>query len=99
MMAVFMFVGIINPEQCSGEGSDFSESDEERFMDLSLRFDINAAVEHDHSSDGKDGCRDELYVQMIFHFFLLCLLSRHFMPAIGVPDVNQAFGLFAVGRA
>ena len=76
MVAIFMLVGVIDPEQCSGEGGDLSETDEERFMDLSLRVDEDSAVEHDHTSDREYGCRDELYVGVVFHkysfsFFLI----------------------------
>ena len=67
MIAVFVFVRIIYPEQCPGERGDLTEADEERFMDLSLRVDKDAEVEHDHSSNGEDRSRKELYVQIMFH--------------------------------
>ena len=36
-------------------------------MDLALRFDEDAAEEEDHAAYGKDECRDELYVEFLFH--------------------------------
>ena len=62
-----MLVRIVDSEQCSGKSSDLAEADEERLMDLSLRVDEDPAVEHDHSPDREDGCREQLYVRMVFH--------------------------------
>ncbi len=52
-----MLVRIVDSEQRSGESGDLAETDEERFMNLPLRFDEDPAVEHDHSPDREDGCR------------------------------------------
>ena len=62
-----MLVGVVYSEQRSGKGCDLSETDEERLMNLSLRFDEYSAVEHDHSPDREDGCREQLYVSVRFH--------------------------------
>ena len=68
---IFMLVRVVDAEQCSGKGCDFSKADEERLMNLSLRFDEDPAVKHDHSSDREDGCREQLYVRMVFHRLIL----------------------------
>ena len=65
---MFEFVRIIDAHQCAGEGGYFAESYEECLVDLSLRVDIDAAEEHNQSSDGQNRCRDELYVDAVFHF-------------------------------
>ena len=71
MVTIFVFVRVVDSEQRSGKGCDFSKADEERFMDLSLRVDKDSAVEHDHSSDREDGCCKQLYVRMVFHVSIL----------------------------
>ena len=63
-----MLVRVVDSEQCAGKSSDLAEADEERLMNLSLRVDKDSAVEHDHSSDGEERSRKQLYVRMVFHF-------------------------------
>ena len=55
-----LFVDVVDAHQRAGEGGDFPERDEERFMDLSLRIDEDAAKEEDESADGKYKGGDEL---------------------------------------
>ncbi len=43
-------------------------------MDLALRFDEDAAEEEDHAAYGKDECRDELYVEFLFHIVVSLFL-------------------------
>ncbi len=62
-----MLVRIVDSEQRSGKGSDLAKTDKERLMDLSLRVDEDPAVKHDHSPDREDGCREQLYVDFLFH--------------------------------
>ena len=40
------FIGVVNSEQRAGESCDFSESYQERFVDLPKGGDINSAEEH-----------------------------------------------------
>lgn len=67
IITIFMLVRIVDSEQRSGESGDLAETDEERFMNLSLRLDEDPAVKHDHSSNREDGCRKQLYVEFRFH--------------------------------
>ena len=67
VITIFMLVRIVDSEQCSGKGCDLAEADEERLVNLSLRFDEDPAVKHDHSPDREDGCRKQLYVDFLFH--------------------------------
>ena len=60
LLLLSFFIGVINSEDCSGEGGDLSESYEERFVDLPERGDIDAAEEHDQTSDGEDGSGSQL---------------------------------------
>ena len=66
-MVVFVFVRVIDPEQCACEGGDLSEAYEEGFMDLALRVDADTAEEEREASEGEDGGGQKLYVQACFH--------------------------------
>ena len=67
MIAVFVFVGVIDAEQCACEGGDLAKADEERFMDLSFRLDEDPAEKQDHASDGEQRGCEQLYVRVVFH--------------------------------
>jgi len=45
-----LFIDVVYTEECSGKGGYFSEGDEEGVMDLSLRFDEDAAEEEDEAT-------------------------------------------------
>ena len=50
----FAFVNIVDSKQCAGEGSGFSEGNEQGFVDLSLRVDEGSAKEQDQTSKRED---------------------------------------------
>ena len=50
MAAIFVSVGVIDSEQCTGEGCDLSESDKERLVDLSFGSDERATEEKNEST-------------------------------------------------
>ena len=49
---------IIYPHQAAGEGHDFAKGDQEAFVDLSLRLDVDTAEEERESAKGEDGCHN-----------------------------------------
>ena len=49
-MLLLLLVDVIDAEECTGEGCCFTESYEERFVDLSLRIDEDAAEEEYESA-------------------------------------------------
>ena len=51
----FLFIVIVNTEECAGEGAGLAEGDEEGGVDLALGVNEDSAKEKDHASDGKDG--------------------------------------------
>ena len=54
---LFVFVNIVNPHQCAGEGGYFPERDEDGFMYLSFGCDERAAKEQDETSERENrGC-------------------------------------------
>jgi hypothetical protein len=57
-MVVFVFVRVVDAEQCSCEGGDLTESDEERFVDLALRVDGDTAEEEREASEAQYGSGD-----------------------------------------
>ena len=61
-MVVFVFVGVIDTEQCSCKGGDLTESDEEGFVYLALRVDAHPAKEECEPAEGEDSGGEELYV-------------------------------------
>ena len=50
----FLFVYVINAEECTGKGGSFAECDKEGFVDLSLRVDEDSAEEENQPTDGED---------------------------------------------
>lgn len=50
----FTAVDVVDTEQSTGEGGGFAEGYKERFVDLSLRVNKDAAEEQNQSSDGED---------------------------------------------
>ena len=48
-----MFVNVIDAHQRAGEGGDFPERDEERFMDLPFRVNKDSAKEENETSGGE----------------------------------------------
>ena len=54
----FTAVDVVDTEERTGKGSCFTEGYKERFMDLSLRVDKDAAEEQNQSSYRKDKCSD-----------------------------------------
>ena len=50
----FLSIDIVDTEEGTGEGGGFSEGNEEGLVDLSLRFDEDAAKEQEQASDGED---------------------------------------------
>jgi len=57
-MVVFVFVRVIDAEQCSCEGGNLSEAYEEGFMDLALRVDADAAEEKRKAAEAQYGSGD-----------------------------------------
>ena len=49
----FSFIGVIDSEEATGKGGDFSEGDEKGFVDLPHRGDIDSAKEHHKPSESK----------------------------------------------
>ena len=47
---VFLLVDVVDAHQRAGEGGDFPERDEERFMDLSFGVDKDSAEEEDEAA-------------------------------------------------
>ena len=61
-LAGFMAVDVVYAEESAGKGGDFSEANQEGFMDLSFRVNEDATEEKNEASEGKDGSGDELDV-------------------------------------
>ena len=59
-LGALLFVIVIYSKQTACEGGGFSEGYKERFVDLSLRVNEDAAKEEDEASDGEDKCCYEL---------------------------------------
>ena len=70
-MSVRYFVVIINPHDGACEGGDLTECDEERFVDLSLRFDEHAREEQCEPANGQNSGGDELYDSFFHNFYIL----------------------------
>ena len=66
-MLVLFLVDAVDAHQRAGEGGDFPERDEERFMDLAFWVDEDSAEEEDETAKGQNcGCY-ELDVEVMFH--------------------------------
>ena len=85
---IFMLVRVVYSEQRAGKGCDFSKADEERLMNLSLRVDKDPAVKHDHSSDREDGCREQLYVSVVFHFECKSSIKKRSHQKMGLRSLT-----------
>ena len=68
---IFVFVRIIDTHESAGKGGNLPEGDEECFVYLPLRVNIDPAEEHDESTNGEYGGGDELYVRVLFHTLFL----------------------------
>ncbi len=55
---LFLFVDVVDAEQRTGEGRNFSESDQQRFMNLPIGFNEHAAEQHDQSPGWQYRCSD-----------------------------------------
>ena len=66
-MLTLPFVSVVDSEQRSRESRYFAEADQQAFVDLALRVDIQSAEEEYHSNDSQNGSCEELYVCVHFH--------------------------------
>ena len=51
---VFLLVNVVDAHQRAGEGGDFPERDEERFMDLAFGVNEDSAEEEDEAAKGQN---------------------------------------------
>ena len=70
-MSVRYFVVIINPHDGACKRGDLTECDEERFVDLSLRFDEHAREEQCEPAYGQNSGCDELYDSFFHNEYIL----------------------------
>ena len=96
-MSVRYFVVIINPHDGACKRGDLTECDEERFVDLSLRFDEHAREEQCEPAYGQNSGCDELYDsffhnEYILHFgdIFIAIPFSFFKSGAKVQQKNEA---------
>ncbi len=70
-MTIAVLIVVVNTHQATGESKHFSVCDEDGLVDFSGGIDVQSAEEKYQSGDSKYGCRDELYVGVVFHRLIL----------------------------
>ena len=67
-MTIAILIVVVNSHQAAGKSEHFTVGDEYGLVDFSGGIDVQTAEEKYQSGDSEYGCRDELYVGVVFHF-------------------------------